>query len=123
MVDCALVTSYESKSPGLTELQLALFWSSRILRTETSSPEGVSAKFCEVPVLRSVRINATTSCEEHCHSPYSLEAKIKSKLKSLESGTKSNSKKAVSSIGALVPVASLMLCKYASPLVLSSLLN
>ena len=41
-------------------------------------------------------MNAKTSLKPHCHSPYSLEANKKSKLKFDEYGIKSNSKKATS---------------------------
>ena len=57
---------------------------------------GITAKFLVCPVLRLVNKKAKTSLETHCHWPYSLEANRKSKLKLLDKGTNSNSKKATS---------------------------
>ena len=82
---------------------------SRIVITVIGSVvPGTIAKLVVVPEPRSVNKNAKTSLNPHCHCPYSLEANIKSKLKSLEIGTKSNCKKAVSVIGSFCPVLALI---------------
>ena len=76
-----------------------------------------------VPVVKSVKMNAKTSLKPHCHSPYSLEANKKSKLKFDEYGIKSNSKKATSVMLTDCPVWLLISSRSISLFVLSWLLK
>ena len=59
---------------------------------------GITPKLVFTPVVKSVNMNANTSLKPHCHSPYSLDANKKSKVKLEAYGIKSNSRKAVSII-------------------------
>ena len=69
----------------LTELQDKLYWLSLIFFTDIGELLlGTSPKFVLIPVVKSVNINANTSLKPHCHSPYSLDANKKSKVKLVE---------------------------------------
>ena len=76
-----LVTLYLLKRIGLLEVQPGLLAWFRIVLTDIGTlVPGITAKLVVTPVLKLVNKNANTSLKPHCHCPYSLEAKTKSKL-------------------------------------------
>ena len=75
---------------------------------------GITAKLVWALVVKSVNKNAKTSLKPHWYSPYSLDAKRKSKLKLFDKGVKSNWINPTSVIAATCPFEILIACKSAS---------